>query len=113
MNASFSDLGRIVFKEEINNRSLEGVKDERVKKKRGFTWLAETSVSVRLVDANAVNAGGRIASGQFFLAVETNKARRARAMSTAIVSDQAGAPIMANHRIAGIELLFAKLAFVA
>jgi len=74
--------------------------------------LAETPVSVRLVDADAVDAGGRITSGQFLFAVEPDKTGRAGAMGTAVMGDQAGAAVMADHRIASVELLLAKLAFV-
>jgi hypothetical protein len=74
--------------------------------------LAETTVSVRLVDADTVNAGRRIASSQFLFAMETDKTGRAGAMGTAVMGNQARAAIVANHRITSVELLFAKFAFV-
>lgn len=77
-----------------------------------FTWLAETAVSVCLVDADAVDAGGRIASGQFLFAMEPDKTGRAGAMGPAVMGDQARAAIMADHRITSVELFLAKLSFV-
>jgi len=65
---------------------------------------------VRLVDADAVNAGRRVAAGQFFLAVEADEARLAAAVCAPVVGDQTRAAVVAHQRIARVELLLAELA---
>ena len=65
---------------------------------------------MRLVDADAVNAGRRVAAGQFFLAVEADEARLAAAVGAPVVGDQTRAAVVAHQRIARVELLLAELA---
>lgn len=64
-----------------------------------------------LVDADAVDAGRRVAAGQFLFAVETYVARRAGAVGAAVVGDQAGPAVVTHHRVASVELLLAEFAF--
>lgn len=77
-----------------------------------FTWLAEATVSVRLIDADAVHARRRITAGQLLLAVKSDKTRRARTMSPAVVSDETRSAIVTDHRVASVVLLLAKFALV-
>jgi hypothetical protein len=44
--------------------------------------------------------------------METDETGGAGAVGTAVMSDQARAAIVADHRVASVEFLFAKLAFV-
>lgn len=76
------------------------------------TWLAEATVAVGLVDADAVDARRRVAAGQLLLAMKSDEARRAGTMGPAVVSDQTRSSIVADHRVAGIVLLLAKFALV-
>lgn len=73
--------------------------------------MAEAAVSVRLVDADAVDAGRRVAAGELFLAVEADEARRARAVGAAVAGDDAGAAVAARERVARVVALLAVLAF--
>lgn len=73
--------------------------------------MAEAAVAVRLVDADAVDARRRVAAGQLFLAVESDESRRTGAVGAAVVGYEARAAIVAHHRIASVELLFAEFPF--
>ena len=72
--------------------------------------MAEAAVAVRLVDADAVNAGRRVASGQFFLAVKTDETVGATAMGASVVGDHARTAVVAHQRVASVELLLAEFA---
>lgn len=74
------------------------------------SWLAETAVTVGLVDADAVDARRRVTTGQLFFAVETDVTAGAAAVRPAVVSDDATAAVVAHQAVAGVELLLAKLA---
>lgn len=67
---------------------------------------------MRLVDADAVDARRRVATGELLLAVQADEAGRARAVSPAVVRNDAATSVVAHHRVARVVLLLAKLALV-
>ena len=77
------------------------------------TWLAEAAVAVRLVHANTVNARWRIASCQFFFAVESDKTLNTGAMGAAVVGREARPAVVADEGVASVVAFLAKLAFVS
>jgi len=74
--------------------------------------LAEAAVAVGLVDADAVDAGRRVAAGQLLLAVQSDVAGGTAAVRPLVVGDHATAAVVTHQTVARVELLLAELALV-
>ena len=75
------------------------------------TRLAEAAVAVGLVDADAVDAGRRVAAGQLLLAVQSDVAGGAAAVRPLVVGDHATAAVVAHQTVALYPVLTGPLEY--